>query len=224
MKRLSLGLAIASTLVAALGNQPSQASDCINYWTNPNTGQQECLGKELQIIQPPQAPTSVSPSASTPRATAPNPTTTSSEVNFESSDFDFSDLAEFETAMNELLKGLEIRALEGSATGLVDHLKGCQPYRYSFALEFMPDLAISQNVLGDRNGNCAVNVSVNMPDMGGEETVASCQFTPNSIAILTDDLSYAEAQALDSNNWEAIGEITPERGSAIFERECQATS
>ena len=224
MKRLSLGLAIASTLVPALGSQPSQASDCINYWTNPNTGKQECLGKELQIVQPPQAPRPVSPSAPTARSNAPGQTSPSGEINFETSDFDFSDLAELDTAMADLLKGLEIRTLEGSATGLVDHLKGCQPYRYSFALEFMPEMAISQNVIGDRNGNCAVNVSINMPEMGGEETVARCQFTPASIATLTDDLSYAEAQALDSNNWEAIGEITPERGSAIFEQECQATS
>jgi len=124
--------------------------------------------------------------------------------------------------MADLLEGLEIRTLEGSATGLVDHLKQCQPYRYSFALEFMPEMAISQNVIGDRNGNCAVNVSLNMPELGGEETVARCQFTPSSIATLTDDLAYAEAQAFDRNDWDAIAQTSPERGSAIFERECQS--
>lgn len=225
MKRLSFGLAIASALVAPLGNHPSQASDCTNYWTNPKTGQQECLGKELQIVQPTQAPQSVSPSAPpTASSTAPSQTSPSSEINFETSDFDFSDLAGLETAMADLLKGLEIRTLEGSATGLVDHLQGCQPYRYSFALEFMPEMAISQNVMGDRNGNCVVNVSLKMSELGGEETVAYCQFTPASLAILTDELAYAEAKAFDSNDWDAIGEISPERGSAIFERECQATS
>lgn len=222
MKRLSLSLVLASICIATLGNQASQASDCINYWTNPNTGQQECLGKELHIVQPPQVPQS--PSAPTARTTTPSQTSPSREINFETSDFDFSDLAELDTAMADLLKGLEIRTLEGSATGLVDHLKGCQPYRYSFALEFMPEMAISQNVIGDRNGNCAVNVSLNMPEMGGEETVARCQFTPASIATLTDDLAYAEARAFDSNDWDTISEIPPERGSAIFERECQATS
>ena len=222
MKRLSLSLVLASICIATLGNQASQASDCINYWTNPNTGQQECLGKELHIVQPPQVPQS--PSAPTARTTTSSQTSPSREINFETSDFDLSDLAGLDTAMADLLKGLEIRTLEGSATGLVDHLKGCQPYRYSFALEFMPEMAISQNVIGDRNGNCAVNVSLNMPEMGGEETVARCQFTPASIATLTDDLAYAEARAFDSNDWDTISEILPERGSAIFERECQATS
>ena len=222
MKRLSLSLVLASICIATLGNQASQASDCINYWTNPNTGQQECLGKELHIVQPPQVPQS--PSAPTARTTTPSQTSPSREINFETSDFDFSDLAGLDTAMADLLKGLEIRTLEGSATGLVDHLKGCQPYRYSFALEFMPEMEISQNVIGDRNGNCAVNVSLNMPEMGGEETVARCQFTPASIATLTDDLAYAEARAFDSNDWDTISEIPPERSSAIFERECQVTS
>lgn len=218
MKRLSWGLAIASTLTAALSAPASQAADCTNYWTNPQTGQQECLGKELQIIQPPAAPTApaVRPSSA--------PAATSSDVQVQPGAFDFSDLAEMEAAMGELLKGLEVRTLEGSATGLVDHLKGCQPYRYSFALEFMPDLAISQNVVGDLNGNCAVNVSIKMPDMSGEQTVARCQFTPASIATLTDNLAYAEAQALDNNDWDAIGQISPERGSEIFERECQEVS
>lgn len=224
MKRLSLGLAIASAFVAHLGNQPSQASDCVNYWTNPNTGQQECLGKALQVVQPPTMPSTSTGRNTAPSQSAPRQTSPSSETHIESSDFDFSDLAELDTAIADLLEGLAIRPLEGSATGLVEHLKGCQPYRYSFALEFMPEMAISQNVIGDRNGNCAVNVSLNMPELGGEETVAYCQFTPASIATLTDELAYAEAQALDSNNWEAISEITPERGSAIFERECQATS
>ncbi len=224
MKRLSLGLALASALVTVLGNQPSQASDCTNYWTNPNTGQQECLGKELQIIQPPSVQSAPKVRTTSSRQPAATQTQTSGEINFETNDFDFSDLAGLDSAMADLLKGLEIRPLEGSATGLVEHLKGCQPYRYSFALEFMPEMAISQNVIGDRNGNCAVNVSLNMPEMSGEETVARCQFTPASIATLTDYLAYAEAQALDRNDWDAIGEISPERGSAIFERECQEVS
>lgn len=193
--------------MATLSSQPSPASDCVNYWTHPRTGQQECLGQDLQIVQ--RSP-----------AAANEASVESGEL--EPGEFEFPDIAEFEAAIADWIKGLEVLTLEGSATGLVDHLKGCQPYRYSLALEFMPEMAISQTVIGDRDGNCAVNVSVNMPDTNGEETVARCQFTPASIATLTDSQSYAEAQALDSNNWDAIGEISAARGSAIFERECQS--
>lgn len=211
MKSLAVGLTIATSLMTFTSIEPVQASDCTNYWTNPSTGQQECLGQELQIINPPQVP-------ATPRIYQP----ATEQDFFETSDI--SDFSGLEEGLTALLKGLELNAIEGSATGLVQHLKNCQPYRYSFAMAFMPEMAISQNVIGDRNGNCAVNVTVETSEMNTAETVARCQFTPSSIAILTDDLAYAEAQALDSNNWDAIEEIPPERGSAIYDRECQATS
>jgi hypothetical protein len=212
MKRFVLGLACASAFTAIVGTQPSQASDCTDRWISPSTDQQECLDPTLQIVS--QAHTS----ASDPGLDASE----ASEDPLDMGEIDFASLLDLEQGLSELIKGLEINALEGSATELVQHLKACQPYRYSFALAFMPEMAISQTVMGDSNGNCAVDVTLAMPDEGIEEPLAQCQFSPASIALLTDDQAYAEAQALDSNNWDGIGEMSPERGIAIFERECQS--
>jgi hypothetical protein len=219
MKSISLGLAIATTTLGlTLSTQPSQASDCANHWTNPSTGQMECLGDELQVV--PEEAAAVSGNA--PADSAP---VTAASGSFQPGGFDFSDLAALEGQLSELMALLEIRNLEGSATGLVTHLKDCKPYRYRLALAFMPEFSISQTITGWEGDSCGAVASVMTPDQTAEETVAHCQFSPASLATLTDAQSYAEAQALDSNNWQALADESTApglRSQAIFERECQA--
>ncbi len=222
MKRLSLGLAIASTLVAALGSQPSQASDCVNYWTNPNTGQQECLGKELQIVQPPQAPQSVSPSVPTARTTSPRPAITSGTSKSAPGTFDFLNMSTPETMMEVFLKVFEEVHLDGSTTGLVEHLKDyCTSDSGSIRLYPKEGFYIRRSATGDRYGNCLVTVDVTTQEINSEKVAARCQFSPASIAYLTDELANTEFHSSDNNHQGSLYGIDIERSSTIFEKECR---
>ncbi len=216
MKYLSASVAIATTLTVASSLQPSHANDCINYWTNPSTGQQECLGEQLQITKPPVAP-SVRPRSSSP--------TTPSRTNTSDPEFDIAQLSTPETMMVGFLKAFEKSNPDSSKAGLANALKDCTPYSNSLSETYrlVPQgMTIARSLVGDRYGNCIVTVGITAPELNGEEVAARCQFSPTNLSYLANELANAEFHTSSRDNRATLYGVDIKRSNAIFKEECQA--
>ena len=215
MKRIYAGLAIATIFAVTHNIHPGNASDCINYWTNPSTGQQECLGQQLNTTQPSSA---ASPS---PNSTLPKTTASPSTIAPEASDF-VKRLSNRETRMEGFLTAFE-RINPHRPKGLVDDLKECEPYSSSFSatLGYPANAGISRSVVGDGDGNCIATVGIKPLSRESNEQVAiRCQFSPTSVSDLTRELNKAKLRISDNNQPVQFSKIDNEQIRSIFDQEC----
>lgn len=90
----------------------------------------------------------------------------------------------------------------------LNHLKQCQPTSMVIQLEF-PEITMQMTIQGKQSDRCRVTNLIQMPQ--GEQVALSCRYRKETIALMTNQKAYRDAEIYDrTGNIDISSANTPE--------------
>lgn len=97
----------------------------------------------------------------------------------------------------------------------LDQLRSCSPYVAELPFPSQPEVLLELTIVGKSVTGCVVDIALVNEQAATTEPYVNCIYSPETLALLTDQVSYLEAEGLDAGELNLDSQGNPVRAQTL---------